>query len=439
MLAVTLATLAAPPAAANGKFPAAGQIVVDPGDPAQVFVRTTFGILVSRDAGQAFDWICESGAGYAGNVDPGIAVTGSGAVLAGISDGLLVGRDAGCGFALAGGAIAGQPIADVSVSKSDPTIAIALSSAATGNAVFLSMDDAATWTPAGAALPPTFRGLTLDAAPSDPSRIYVSGLDESAGNAAALARTLDAGATWEILPIPPAGGRAPYLAAVDPVDPAIVYVRLDGTPGTLLVSRDAGASWTSVFTIPGYIQAFALSPDGKTVLAGGRMDGVWRAPATTYAFERVSAMGVQCLSWSGADVYACGSTFAVGRSTDMGSTFTPLLRLECVRGPLACDAATTVGAKCPGEWPALRIKIGSMYCADGAGGSSGTGSTKSDTGAPTGGSGGGGGSGSPNGCACGVGSGSARGGEPEERSALAWVGVAALLMASRRKRAARRR
>jgi MYXO-CTERM domain-containing protein len=409
-------------AAANGKFPAAGQIVVDPGDPAHVLVRTTFGILVSRDHAKTFDLICESGAGYAGNVDPGIAVTADGTLLAGIFEGIDVGRGDACSWQLAGGAPSGVSILDVSVVKSQPKIAVALGVGAAGNSVFRSDDDAVTWTLAGA-LPASFQGITLDVAPSDPGRLYVSGLDKGAGLAAALARSADGGASWEVIDIPMVGSRAPYLAAIDPNDAGVIYVRLDGTPGTLLVSKDGGQSWATILTLPGYMQGFALSPDGATVLAGSPSDGLWRAPVSTYAFQRVKTTGVQCLAWSGAEVYACGTEVAVSRSTDQGDTFTPLLRLSCIRGPLACGAGTPVDKLCPAEWESLKEKIGTQYCDQGAGG--GGGGTQSTT--TTGPSTGAGDPASPRACAC-------RAGETSPGSAGAVLsGLLALLAAARRK------
>jgi hypothetical protein len=48
---------------------------------------------------------------------------------------------------------------------------------------------------------------------------------------------------------------------------------------------------------------------------------------------------VQCLAFQGSRLLACSdevSGFVVGASTDDGASFTPLLRLSCVRGPLAC-------------------------------------------------------------------------------------------------------
>ena len=84
-------------ASANGKFPAAGQLVVDPSDPAHIVVRTTFGVVTTRDAGTAWDWICEEAAGYS-NYEPPIAVTGNGSVLAGLSTGVSVAAGGTCAW-----------------------------------------------------------------------------------------------------------------------------------------------------------------------------------------------------------------------------------------------------------------------------------------------------------------------------------------------------
>ena len=49
-----LATLGTPAvAAANGRFPFANQLVVKSGPEADTYVRTSFGVLVSRDRGAA--------------------------------------------------------------------------------------------------------------------------------------------------------------------------------------------------------------------------------------------------------------------------------------------------------------------------------------------------------------------------------------------------
>ena len=130
----------------------------------------------------------------------------------------------------------------------------------------------------------------------------------------------------------------------------MLYVRLDGNPtDQLVVSKDGGATWTKVFetktpvlgaTSP--LLGFALSPDGSMVAAGGPVDGLWTAPASTLAFTQVSTMSALCLTWSPAGLYGCADEmadgFTAGISTDQGKTWTPLLHLAGLCGPLACGA-----------------------------------------------------------------------------------------------------
>ncbi|MEO8877716.1 MAG: hypothetical protein ABI461_19135, partial [Polyangiaceae bacterium] len=95
---ITLASLYPARAAfANGRFPEAQQIALAPhgGDPNLVDMRTTFGIVVSRDAGKSWTWICEAALGFNGNWDPPIAITKDGTIWVGLPDGLRSTHD-GC-------------------------------------------------------------------------------------------------------------------------------------------------------------------------------------------------------------------------------------------------------------------------------------------------------------------------------------------------------
>ncbi len=65
-------------AAANGRFPDADQLVIDPADPTRLVLRATFGMLQSMDAGVTWTWLCEQVIGYGGMDDPPIAITGDG-------------------------------------------------------------------------------------------------------------------------------------------------------------------------------------------------------------------------------------------------------------------------------------------------------------------------------------------------------------------------
>jgi photosystem II stability/assembly factor-like uncharacterized protein len=390
---------AAAPAEANGRFPAAGQIVVDPADPSHLLVRATYGLLTTRDGGASWDWICEQAVGYGDTLDPPVAITADGSVIAGVFDGLSVTHGDSCGWKLVGGELESKFFIDVSTERETPAASVAFSSNGLGNNAFQtrlweSPDNAVTWTQAGADLPADFLGLTVDVAPSDPTRVYASGLAAIGGGeyVGALERSMDRGQTWERFPVPGSNaGTGPYIAAIDPAMPDRVYLRLDGEPGKLLVSEDAGETWDEAFVGQGKLKGFALSPDGATVLVGGIKDGVWRASATALTFEKVSEVAVECLAWAGAGVYACASEFmdgfTIGLSTDEGATFEPIHHLPCLRGPLECDPASEVGAVCPSQWPvvAATLNQASCYGAGGAGGSSSGGGSPPPTSMASGG------------------------------------------------------
>ena len=383
------ASLAPRSALANGRFPAAGQIVVNPSDPNHLVVRATYGLTVSNDHGAHWSWVCEAAVGYGGTEDPMMAITADGSLIAGIFEGLSTSHDKGCQWDFAQGGLKGRYVIDLATEKLTPKNAVLLISNSIGGSMFLTelwetKDNAATWTLAGVDMPVDFLGLTLDAAPSDPDRVYVSGRYGKPGYDGAIERTNDRGKTWQKLLIPGSNDTAlPYIGGIDPVNADVVYVRLDSAKtDKLMVTKDGGTTWKDAFTSTGNLLGFAISPDGATVAVGGDTDGVWTAPSSTLAFKQVSKVGAKCLTWTSAGLYACANEFvdgfAVGLSTNQGATFTPVMHLQVNCGPKECGATTTNGSKCPDAWGATKLTIGGATC-EGAGGSSGTGAASSST------------------------------------------------------------
>lgn len=365
---------------ANGKFPEAGQLVVDPDDPAHLVMRTTFGLMVSRDGGDSWDWICEAGAGYA-DVEPPTAVAAGGAVVLALPDGIARSDASGCAWDRATGGIAGLQVVDLTWSPGatgGALLAITFDPTLRRTTLWRSTDDGASWQVSGAAMPDGFIGYTLDAAPADAARIYVSGLlgDDTVGT---LARTDDAGESWELVDIEESGvAEIPFIGAMHPTDARTLLVRLAGSPGRLLVTRDAGDTWQEAFVGAGFLRGLALSPDGEQILVGGELDGVWRGSLSTLDFERVSDQVPMCLTWTEQGVFACGHVFfndaaAVSRSRDEGETFTSLLCLADLAGPLACGEATSVAGTCDADWPAVEAQLARASCAQSEGGAGGNG------------------------------------------------------------------
>ena len=364
--AAAVALLAGRAAHANGAFPFVNQLVANPDDPDQLVLRGTFGLVVSKDRGKTWDWLCETGMGYR-DVLPPIAVLPSGAVLLALPTGISRSDSSWCGFG-SGTGIEGQ-IVDVSAVRAEPGTAIALSVdlLARTSRVWESTDDGASWQPLGAPIE-NFQATTLDAAATEPDVIYVSGSTVGADADDFLLRSADRGLSWQQHQVPSTtlASSVPYIGAVAPEAIDTVYVRRDGNPGVVLVTRNGGETFDEVLRVDGLVNSLALSPDGSTLLAGNLASGLYRTDTASLEVQHVACKGVTCLSWNEGGLYACGdinfNRFLVGKSLDDGASFDVLLSPSCVRGPLDCDTTTSIGAKCPKEWPLVRASLGPETC-----------------------------------------------------------------------------
>jgi hypothetical protein len=412
---------------ANGRFPAADQLIIDPLDPLHIVARTTFGFVESRDGGKNWAWTCEEIIGRIANQDPPFAVTGDGSVVVAVPfEGVSITHDHGCTWTRAPAPLADQLAVDVTLEPSDPAGVVVLTStndtpADAGpmappeflNLVVETKDHGVTWALRGVPLARDFIASTIEIAASDPQRIYTSGVfgDPLVG---AIDRSEDGGKTWIRTSVPTGkdlGGV--YISAVDAQNPDRLFVRVlalanpltNATPTTLLASSDKGATWTEVAKTDEAMLGFALSPDGSKLAYGTIGHGVFVGPSDGSApLEKVSSIQNRCLTWSAAGLYACGTdlgrglpmttppspepaeTFAVGLSHDMGKTYDTLYKLtetcpnvcpddsrfnrvcrmtwEMKPGVTAATGAT--GAACTVDWAKTTAPEG------GAGGQAGT-------------------------------------------------------------------
>jgi hypothetical protein len=384
-LIAAIVALGAPSTAlANGRYPAANQIVVSPNDARTMITRATFGLLVSHDTGATWDWVCEQALGFSSSQDPSLGLLRGDAIVVGTYGGLVVSPDTGCGWSFVGGALAGAPVVDIVVRRENPANALALTSRYVpsldgGNAsyrtqIYATTDGGTSWSAIGSPIDPTLIVETIEIARSDPQRIYVSGASGSGPSATAwLLVSNDSGATWSPQPIPfdPPNEHAPYIAAVDPSSADRVYVRTGGpTSSRLFVTSDAGKTFAQKWS-GGPMLGFALTPDGAKIYVGGINDGVHAASTSDFAFTKTSPLPVQCLSATSTALYACSGDetggFAIGVSGDDGATFRPVLHLRDIRGPLAC-AADASAAQCAQAWPGVRDGLGGAVDAGDGGG-----------------------------------------------------------------------
>jgi hypothetical protein len=358
---------------ANGRFPAANQLVFNPADPSHFVVRTTFGFVESTDDGATFRWICENVVSPGGVQDPPLAVTGDGSFVVAVPfEGVAVSHDHGCSWAYAPAPLAEQFAVDVTLDPRGPSTLLVLTSTgdssvpAGSDPEFIDLlvetrDDARSWSVIGAPLPRDFIAAAFDVAPSDTDRIYVSGIAGVAQPSAAIERTDDRGETWQRYPLPlPAVPTGVFLSAIHPHDPDRLWVRVrfsaessGATPTSLYASTDGAESWVEIADTPDSMLGFALSPDGETLAYGSLMAGVLSGPTTSNAFAPIATLANRCLTWTSSSLYACGTEpldpFALGMTTTPALPFEPLYRLASTC-PQECAETTAFTATCQAPW-----------------------------------------------------------------------------------------
>jgi hypothetical protein len=366
-------------ARANGRYPKADQLVISADRPDFMVARTSFGFLISNDAGSRWDWVCERAIGYTGVQDPTLGLLENGTIIASLSEGISRSTDLGCNWGLAEADLNDSPVIDLTARKDQPGSALALvwdAQSVSYSSRFLQTDDnGRTFVPYGSPIDPSVLVSTLDTAPTDIHRVYASGTRSTNGVRAGLFfASKDDGDHWTeyAVPFDPKLEQGVYIAAVDPRRADTVYLRTNSaTLSRLMVSHDAGQHFDVVYS--GSLLAFALSPDGSRLYFGGE-DGLHTGLARDLQFEQRSSLRLLCLAATNSTVYACSdehSGFTIGASSDDGSTFRPVLHLKTVNGPLTC-AATDAVAGCALDWPLVSAQLGIMApsetAAAGAGG-----------------------------------------------------------------------
>lgn len=384
---------------ANGRFPRAERLIEDPQDSSHLLLAATYGLLTTHDRGQSWFHVCEAAFAEPGQqTDPVVALLPDGTLLTSIYSRLSRSADGGCDFEKRLAGDPSQAVPDFTIDKNGAIIAVLVTTAngTSTNQLQESLDGGQTFHPLGPVLPDSVRLVaTVDVAPSDPKRIYISGL--GAGSVGVLLSSSDRGQTFTPLPLPTdaENDEVPYIAAVHPSDPESLYVRTDiwqydelsgiaTAADALWLSVNGGEAFTEVIREGGKLFGFALSPDGNEVLVGygdpveggGRFTnagalGVYRSPAAGGGFTKIYDGAVSCLSWTSEGVYACTAQAQTGRALGFApaSTLTavgplalePLLSLLEVKGPLSCDKCSS-SAGCSEYWEATCTAWGRSDC-----------------------------------------------------------------------------
>jgi hypothetical protein len=353
---------------ANGRFPAASQVVFDPGRPEHLLVSSTFGLLESFDAAKTFTWTCEGALGLSGESDAMFAITENGNKVAATYTGIWLGR-AGCSYG-SPPELSGQIVPDLTLDSASPNRVLAFRTLSLGqgkfeSALVLSEDQGETWTTLEPPLPNDLLPLSVDFSPSDSTRIYLSARSNSANQyRSELLRSDDSGRTFERFEIPDTTQqKLAFIAGVDANDADHVFLRVDDPMGTvLLASDDAGQSFHELFRGSGRLPGFALARDADELAFGGPNDGVWLGPSDGTLFEQRSLAAVSCLRYGPDGLYACPDSTQGGallaRSRDGGRSFETLLEFGALCGTKGCEATSDVARACRAEWESIAPTLG---------------------------------------------------------------------------------
>jgi len=374
-------------ALANGRPPATVDVHTRPGNANEVYVATTFGLLISHDDGCSFQWVCEQNIGYGGTFDPKYKIARDGTLYATTFEGLRISRDGGCSFTTAGArrtpTLDGVWVDALDLGPDDD-VWIGTAESGGSNDVYHSTDAGHVFDAKGLKSS-TIWWKSIKVAASNPNRVYVSGYQVAAsspdlsalppdrrgpGPAAFVMRTDDAGAHWApatLTDMQLASTPVVMVEAVDPLDGDILYARsLGANPPSgdrLYRSIDAGETWEEVLASADAIRRVLFTHDHRVLVA--TIAGGISASADGRTFAPLpNQPQTACLDErSDGTLFACGTNWdpdfmAVARSAD-ATTWTKTFRFAELAGPLQCPHATAQFQQCESlYWPVTREQFG---------------------------------------------------------------------------------
>lgn len=385
--AFALAVLVSSAARADGAFPTGISVMLPAAAPQRILVGTTFGLVISEDAGATWRYVCEShvtGASNAASVLLYQAGQDGETVVASNLGALFGTADHGCTWTPATGSVSGLLIVDAFVDPSNPSSVLAIGWPAASGASLLSSSDAGrTFGPVllQSGTPPVHadeRLLSAEIAASNPAVLYATTFaspgSASPAGSAALLRSANGGASWARFELGLSPQVQAKIAQVDPADANTVYLRVSAaTTDEIRVTSDGGATVQTLLAPGTSIDGFVRASDGALYAGSSAGNFYVRAPGAT-AFQTLPGPHLLCLGERAGRLYACGTPVVDGydlaASDDGGKTFQKTLRFTEIVGPAGC-----VDAACANDFAQLQRTLavvpasGNCSC----GGSSGSG------------------------------------------------------------------
>lgn len=346
---VAAIVMAAGHAHANGAFPDSLRIIVPADRPAEIILATNFGLIMSRDDGASWDWVCEHGDGYLATQYQAAAPP-SRRIFAVAPAGLAYTDDDACGWSLALDLMS-TTVTDAFADPVNPNRVLALASfidlnGQAKNGLFVSVDAGKTFGAPKVLAPADSTFASVEVAASQADRIYLTAFHSNLGRTpgSSVIHSEDGGGTWTTSDVTPVtGDRIVRIATVDPVDPKKVYFRVTGSEDAIGLSADGGVTMTLPLVVTAQLTALLRRANGQILVSAlDVVDGaLYQSTDAGKSFSRMATrLGIRALAERAGKVYVATDDvvdgFALAVSTDDGATFKPLLRFNQVKGTRAC-------------------------------------------------------------------------------------------------------
>jgi MYXO-CTERM domain-containing protein len=380
---------------ANGRPPQTMGVHFRPGHPDEILLAATFGALFSTDGGDTWRWFCETAVGYGGTFDPDYAVSEGGTVFATTFDGVQIMSD-GCTFATSptfgesfAGVVAEGPDGRVFLAMNYPGNELNVPPIPPDYKLYRSDNDGASWDAGTTVGTGGETWQSLEIAPSDPDRIYLTGyrLDKDAEKVRLLFRSDNGGTSYAPLSVGAfeLTGRSDLkIAAISPLDPDRVLARVtwwnpSGVVGdAFYLTTNGGGAWTKVLELNDNAPGVTFLSSGDAVIGTFR-SGVHHSTNQGASFSLLTTPqpNVYCLREApDHSLWACTNNLDVPpfnnglmRTTDL-ENWTPIMSFEedivgpvdCPAGTIQQDCCTVKVEACPfnitPEWCYLRAQLG---------------------------------------------------------------------------------
>jgi len=368
-VAFALALVLSLEARADAAFPTGMTVLLPASAPSRILVGTTFGLVISEDAGVSWRYACEPYLTGSGNIVFVYQAAADGAVLAVHGDGLSRSDDAGCSWTRATGSIAGLTLVDTFANPGNAASVLAVGWPPSAGAELLPSGDggrtfgAPLLASGSSVLRSDERLVSLEIAASDTNVIYVTAFafaTASSPGGAALLRSGDGGNSWTRFDAAVPAGAQLKIAQVDPADANTVYLLVSSvTSDELRVTSDGGATIQSLLASTSTIGGFVRAPDGTLFTGTAEGDFYVRPPGG--AFQRSQGPHLRCLGERGGRLYACGDStrdgYDLATSDDSGKSFQKRLAFIEIAGPLTCPA---VQSACAADFTQLQQTLAVM-------------------------------------------------------------------------------